>query len=79
MADSATWGRWLTSRAGGDGDRAPLALTSLSDEAKSTQLTTTRHQLVRIYIVDVTKLYMNDINTKKLMSYGRGLCGLSFV
>jgi len=49
----------------------------VSDEAKSTQLTTIRHQLFRISIADVTKLYINDINTKKLMSYGRGLCGLS--
>ena len=64
--------------------RAPHAEPTLgrresSDEAKSTQLTTIRHQLVRSYIVDVTKSYANDTNTKKLMSYGRGLCGLSFV
>ena len=50
-----------------------------SDEVKSTQLTTIRHQLFRIHIADVTNLDINDTNTKKLMSYGRGLCGLSFV
>ena len=37
-----------------------IILIIISDEAKSTQLTTIRHQLFRSSIVDVTKLYVND-------------------